>query len=78
MGGWAGLGWLGPLFGLSLFVGLIGLLVVGTVWLVRRTAQRPVMNTQTGQNPLELARRRLATGEITPDEFEDLRQRLQS
>ena len=78
MGGWAGLGWLGPLFGLSLFVGLIGLLVVGTVWLVRRTAQRPVMATQTGQNPLELARRRLATGEITPDEFEDLRQRLQS
>jgi uncharacterized membrane protein len=78
MGGWAGLGWLGALFGLSLFVGFIGVLVVGTVWFVRRTAQQPVMNTQIGQNPLELARRRLATGEITPDEFEDLRQRLQS
>jgi uncharacterized membrane protein len=78
MGGWTGLGWLGPLFGLSLFIGLIGLLVIGSVWLVRRTTQQPVMATQTGQDPLELARRRLATGEITPDEFEDLRRRLQS
>jgi uncharacterized membrane protein len=77
MGGWTGVGWLGPLFGLSLFVGLIGLLVIGTVWLVRRTTQQPIM-TQAGQNPVEIARRRLAAGEITPDEFEDLRQRLQS
>jgi uncharacterized membrane protein len=77
MGGWTGVGWLGPLFGLSLFVGLIGLLVIGTVWLVRRTTQQPIM-TQAGQNPVEIARRRLAAGEITPDEFEDLRQRLLS
>lgn len=78
MGGWAGLGWLGPLFGFSLFVGLIGLLVVGSVWLVRRTAQQPATASPAGQNPVEIARRRLAAGEITPDEFEDLRRRLES
>jgi uncharacterized membrane protein len=68
---------LGPLFGITLFIGLIGLLVVGTVWLIRRTAQQPAMATPVGQNPVEIARRRLAAGEITADEFEDLRQRLQ-
>jgi uncharacterized membrane protein len=79
MGGWGSLGllgWLGPVFGLVLFVGLIGLLVLGAVWLVRRTGQPAAAVPQSGAQPLEIARRRLAAGEITPDEFEELRGRL--
>ena len=77
-GSWAGLGWLGPLFGLVLLAGLIGLLVIGSVWLVRRNTQQPVTAPQTGpqDKPLDIARRRLAAGEITPAEFEELRDRL--
>lgn len=79
MGGWGGLGllgWLGPVFGVVLFVGLTGLLALGAVWLVRRTGQPVAAVPQSGAEPLEIARRRLAGGEITPDEFEELRDRL--
>jgi uncharacterized membrane protein len=77
MGGWAGLGWLGPLFGLTLFIGVVALLVVGTVWLVRRAGQQQTTVPQVGPEPMEIARRRLAAGEITLAEFEELRDRLQ-
>jgi uncharacterized membrane protein len=79
MGGWGGLGWLGwlgPLFGLLLLAGLIGLLVLGAVWLVRRTGQPAAAVPQSGAEPLEIARRRLAAGEITSREFEELRDKL--
>ncbi len=76
MGGWSSLGWLGPLFGITLFIGLVALLAVGSVWLVRRAGQQPVTMPRSGSEPLAIARHRLAAGEITPAEFEELRDRL--
>lgn len=76
MGGWAGLGWLGPIFGFSLFIGLIALFAVGAVWVARRAGQQPASTPQSRAEPLAIARRRLAAGEITPAEFEELRDQL--
>lgn len=77
MGSWGGLAWLGPLFGLTLFVGLIALLALGAIWLFRRAGRPAATVPETGSEPLEIARRRLASGEITASEFEELRQQLQ-
>ena len=76
MGGWGGLGWLGPLFGLLLLAGVIGLLVLGAVWLARSGDRRPATASPTHSDPVAIARRRLAAGEITRAEFEDLRDAL--
>jgi len=76
MGGLTGLGWLGSLFGLTVVVGLVALFIVGAIWLARRAGQQPATMPQSGQEPLAIARRRLAAGEITPAEFEELRDRL--
>ena len=76
MGGWAGTGWLGALFGLAFFVGLAALLAFGAIWLSRRTRRQPATAGAPRTQPVDLARRRLASGEITPAEFEELRERL--
>jgi uncharacterized membrane protein len=71
-----GLGWLGPLFSLALFVGALALLVVGAVWLARRIRPQPAAAGAPRSKPLDLARRRLASGEITLEEFQEIRQHL--
>lgn len=76
MGGWGGLGWLGPVFGLVLLAGVIGLLVVGALWLARSAGQRPATALATRSEPLAIAQRRLAAGDITAREFEELREQL--
>ncbi len=76
MGGWGGLAWVGPVFGLVILAGVIGLLVVGALWLARSAGQRHGMAPSTRSEPLAIARRRLAAGEITASEFEELRERL--
>lgn len=76
MGGWSGLGWLGPLFGLVLLAGLIGLVVLGALWMARSGDQRPATAGPTHSEPLAIAQRRLAAGEISRAEFEDLRNTL--
>ena len=69
-GGWGGgiLGWIVPL----LFWGvlLVGL-AIGIIWLARRFGR--ASSTET---PLDAARRRLALGEITAAEFDEIAQRL--
>jgi uncharacterized membrane protein len=62
---------------LLLFVGLLVLVGFGVVLLVRQIAGRPVP-AAAGDAPLEIARRRLAAGEITITEYEEIRGRLQS
>jgi len=77
MGGWGGGGWLGALVGLTLLAGLLALLAVGAIWLARRTRARAATAGPAQPQPLDLARRRLASGEITVAEFEGLRERLE-
>jgi uncharacterized membrane protein len=78
MGAWSGGGWIATLFGLTLFVGLLALLALGAIWLARRMRLQPATVTAGRSEPLELARRRLASGEIAPAEFEELRERLET
>jgi uncharacterized membrane protein len=71
---WGGSGILGPLFGGLLWAGLLALLVVGGIWLVRQLGrqQQPSLATDT---PLNVARRRLAAGEITVEEYDRIIER---
>jgi len=61
--GWGILGILGLVLNLHLFLGLLALLGLGIAWLVRQMGRRPA--APGGPDPLEIARRRLAAGEIT-------------
>jgi len=74
--GWGILGILGLVLNLLLFLGLLALLGLGIAWLVRQMGRRPA--ALGGPDPLEIARRRLAAGEITLAEFEEIRDRLRS
>jgi len=76
-GAWGGLGLIGLILNLVLFVGVLAVLGGGTVWLVRRLS-RGAPAPKAGTDPLEIARRRLAAGEITLAEFEEIRDRLRS
>lgn len=78
MGAWGGGGWIAPIFGLTLFVGLLAALALGAIWLARRTRLQPVTVGAGQAQPVELARRRLASGEITPAQFEELREHLET
>lgn len=70
-------GWLALLlmlgFGLLVLIGII-LLVV---WAVRAAAhQAPPGISQHQGDPMDVARRRLASGEITTEQFEEIRRTL--
>lgn len=81
-GGWgwgpwgSTLGIVGLILNLLLFLGFLALLGLGIAWLVRRPGHAPAGSA--GPDPLEIARRRLAAGEITAAEFEEIRSRLRS
>jgi len=76
-GAWSGLGTVGLILNLVFFVGLLAVLGVGTVWLVRQIRRQP-LGPVDRPDPLDIARRRLAAGEITAAEFEEIRERLQN
>jgi len=77
MGGWLGMPLLGPIFMLV----TAGLVIGGLVWFVQVMA-RGASGTGGGrpgvETPLEIAKRRFASGEITKDQFEDIRRTLES
>lgn len=75
-GAWGSLGIVGPILSLVFFVGVLAVLGLGAAWLVRQLARRSAI-PEAGEDPLEIARRRLAAGEITIAEFEEMRDRLQ-
>lgn len=75
-GTWGGLGIVGLLLNLVLFGGVLAVLGLGSAWLVRNLSRRPTA-PEVGVDPLEIGRRRLAAGEITIAEFEEIRDRLQ-
>lgn len=63
-GGWMMIVW----------VVIIALIVWGVVALVRRSTSMSEMPPKS--NPLDIARERYAKGEITKEEFEDIRKNL--
>jgi uncharacterized membrane protein len=60
---------------LVFWVAVLALLIVAAVWLARRFGRRPQTST-AGEAPLEAAQRRLATGEITVGEYDEIAHRL--
>lgn len=72
-GGWAGgMGWIfGPLIMLAFWAGFIAL----AVWIVR-LVWRSGETQRSSQTPLEIARARFARGELTREQFEQLKQDL--
>jgi len=78
-GGWMGMGggWIGLILNVALFAGVLALLGLAAVWFVRQFRRTTPMQ-ETTPDPLEIVQRRLAAGEITIAEFEEIRDRLQS
>ena len=78
-GGWMGMGggWIGMILNVALFASALTLLGLAVVWFARQF-RRTTPTVETAPVPLEIARRRLAVGEITLPEFEEIRDRLQS
>lgn len=61
------------LIGFVLLVGLAAVVALGVTWLVRRSGGvSPATET-----PLEVLKRRLAQGEVTPEEFSTMKRQLQ-
>jgi uncharacterized membrane protein len=74
--GW-GRGWVGLTLNLVFFAGVLVVLGFGAAWLARQLRGRPLaVGGET--DPLEIVRQRLAAGEITIEEFEEIRDRLRA
>jgi len=74
-GPWGSLSVIGLILNVVIFAGVLALLVFGIRWIVRQFGPRGGAGT-AGTDALEMARRRLAAGEITVQEFEDIRSGL--
>ena len=66
---WGGT-WAALIFNMLLFVGVLAVLGLGAAWLVRQLRLRPL--GEAGTDPLGIARRRLAAGQITVTQFGDI------
>ncbi len=76
MDGWGwGMGFLGSL-GMLLFWGLIIGLVIWLVATLTRLNQSAAGRNVAPDTALDILRRRLAAGEITPQEYDELRRKL--
>jgi len=72
---WGGPGSFGFILNSVFWLGVLGLLALGAIWLARRLS-RQLQASAAGDTPLETARQRLAAGEITVGEFDEMRDRL--
>ncbi len=61
---------------------LLGLFIAGIVlfcwWLIRRTSTPPLSATATRETPLDILKVRYARGELTKEQFEQMRSDLES
>ena len=70
MGWWMLFGGMGMMAFWAIFIGLV-------VWSVSRVAGGREKRGEQSQSPIDIVERRLARGEISMDEFEDLKRALQ-
>lgn len=86
-GAWGAWGWVGMLLNVLLWVGMLVGLISLVVWLVRRTGQgsfgNPFLGAQNmsqqnarAQDATEIAKARYARGEISREEYMNLREDL--
>jgi uncharacterized membrane protein len=75
-GAWGGPGIIGLIVNIVLWGAVLAALIAGIIWLVRRLGRQPQVTD--GETPLNLTRQRLAAGEITVGEFDEIVHRLQA
>ena len=88
-GGWGMMGGLGmmggygfPMMGWAGGLGMLlfwGLVIVGIVWLVRSTGQSRQQSADKGpaaEAPLDILKRRYASGEINKEQFDEMKRNL--
>jgi uncharacterized membrane protein len=68
-------GWAFSIFGTLLILGLI---VAATIWFVSRRPDRGLGQGAGAASAHEILDRRLTSGEITPDQYDQLREKLTS
>lgn len=75
-GGWS---FMGMLPGLIIFFAFLIVIIVAVLWLIRRGQSVNTIGQSAGShiNPLQIAQKRLAAGEITTAEYEEIRDRIQ-
>ena len=72
-GGW---GWMMMAGGWIVMLVFLGLIIAGIVFLVRALTNRPVVGRPGQDSALEVLRRRYVAGEITKEQFEDMKRTL--
>jgi len=77
MGGFfgGGLGWIGMIFGFIFFILLVIGIIFLIVWLVKRS-NNPGVENKTDSKSLEVLKERYARGEITKDQFDNMKKDL--
>ena len=77
MGGFfgGGLGWIGMIFGFIFFILLVIGIIFLIVWLVKRS-NNPGVENKTDSKSLEVLKERYAKGEITKDQFDNMKKDL--
>ena len=77
MGGFfgGGLGWVGMVFGFIFFILVVIGIIFLIVWLVKRS-NYPGVENRTESKALEVLKERYAKGEITKDQFDNMKKDL--
>lgn len=69
-----GLGWIGIIFSFIFFVAIIIGVILLIVWLVRRSAYS--VAEKTSSRSLDILKERYVRGEITKDQYENMKKEL--
>ena len=78
MGGYfGGMGWIGMILGFIFFIAIIIGIILFIVWIVKRTTHSYV-EPKTESKALESLKERYAKGEITKEQYEEIKKDLQS
>ena len=77
MGGFfgGGMGWIGMIFGFIFFILVVIGIIFLIVWLVKRS-NYPGVENRTESKALEVLKERYARGEITKDQFDNMKKDL--
>ena len=78
MGGFFGgsMGWIGMILGFIFFILIIIGIILFIVWLVKRVTHSGTEQPRIGNKALEVLKERYAKGEITKDQYEDIKKDL--
>ena len=70
-----GLGWVGMVFGFIFFILVVIGIIFLIVWLVKKS-NNPGVENRIGSKALEVLKERYAKGEITKDQFDNMKKDL--